>query len=157
MLWVEPFATIKFEHSRKDFNMSEEVTTEEGWDLNARAYGWEIGRGAHLSSVVQVTPGNPFMDPNWREAIEENSLLTVLIIQNNNSDWVPRAFLGREPDLIIQNVEESLREVEGLRCTKVYLTPDVLTTGINEDLFNTLYNGMIRSNVPASEMFQIVP
>jgi len=39
-------------------------------DRNARAYGWEIGKGAPLShGAVEVTDGNPFMQSNWRDQI----------------------------------------------------------------------------------------
>lgn len=37
-------------------------------DRNARAYGWEIGRGQIISKKLNTSEGNPFMDPNWREA-----------------------------------------------------------------------------------------
>jgi hypothetical protein len=40
-------------------------TIEES-DRNARAYGWEVGRGQELGSIVGMTEDNPFIDPNWR-------------------------------------------------------------------------------------------
>lgn len=36
-------------------------------DRNARAYGWEIGRGRALTEVVDYSPDNPFLDPDWRK------------------------------------------------------------------------------------------
>jgi hypothetical protein len=36
-------------------------------DRNARAYGWEIGRGQVLGQVVNTTEGNPFMSAEWRD------------------------------------------------------------------------------------------
>jgi len=38
-------------------------------DRNARAYGWEIGRGAVLGRQVESSPGNPFLDAAWRERL----------------------------------------------------------------------------------------
>lgn len=38
-------------------------------DRNARAYGWEIGRGQMLGVQVDTTENNPFMERNWRDAI----------------------------------------------------------------------------------------
>lgn len=38
-------------------------------DLNARAYGWEIGQSREPLVPVEVTqtsPGNPFIDSEWR-------------------------------------------------------------------------------------------
>jgi hypothetical protein len=41
----------------------------ESIDRNARAYGWEIGRGQALSTQVDVTEGNPFMDTGWKASV----------------------------------------------------------------------------------------
>lgn len=39
-------------------------------DRNARAYGWEIGRGHPLHSTIKVnSPDNPFLDSDWRSKI----------------------------------------------------------------------------------------
>lgn len=40
-------------------------------DRNARAYGWEVGRG-HLmvDRMEDCDPANPFLDPNWREHVQ---------------------------------------------------------------------------------------
>lgn len=39
-------------------------------DRNARAYGWEVGHGHPLTEKIEsTTPGNPFMDPDWRAHI----------------------------------------------------------------------------------------
>lgn len=42
----------------------------ENIDRNARAYGWEIGRGAPLVDKIEYSPDNPFLNPNWRENIQ---------------------------------------------------------------------------------------
>jgi hypothetical protein len=42
-------------------------------DRNARAYGWEIGRGQLISPNVYVSEDNPFMDEDWRDAAEEKT------------------------------------------------------------------------------------
>lgn len=39
-------------------------------DRNARAYGWEIGRGQPIGWEIKTTPGNPFLDPDWRTAAQ---------------------------------------------------------------------------------------
>lgn len=39
----------------------------EDLDRNARAYGWEIGRGKTLGETVEMSPDNPFRDPDWRD------------------------------------------------------------------------------------------
>lgn len=36
-------------------------------DRNARAYGWEVGRGQGCGQQVKASPDNPFMDENWRD------------------------------------------------------------------------------------------
>ena len=41
-------------------------------DRNARAYGFEIGRGQRLSEGIETSEDNPFLDPNWRDTIEES-------------------------------------------------------------------------------------
>lgn len=38
-------------------------------DRNARAYGWEIGRGQALAETIEFSDDNPFVDPNWRNRI----------------------------------------------------------------------------------------
>lgn len=39
-------------------------------DRNARAYGWEVGRGHPLTEQLNtVESANPFLDKNWREQI----------------------------------------------------------------------------------------
>lgn len=40
-------------------------------DRNARAYGFEVGRGAPLVDEIGPSPDNPFMDLEWREEVEE--------------------------------------------------------------------------------------
>ena len=36
-------------------------------DRNARAYGYEVGRGAKLEEIVTATPDNPFLHADWAE------------------------------------------------------------------------------------------
>jgi hypothetical protein len=40
-------------------------------DRNARAYGYEVGKGAKLGRVVLATDDNPFMDPDWADKVTE--------------------------------------------------------------------------------------
>lgn len=50
-------------------NVDEHTKMLEGIDRNARAYGWEIGRGNfELGKSGEMSRVNPFQDPNWREA-----------------------------------------------------------------------------------------
>lgn len=40
-------------------------------DRNARAYGWEVGKGRPVTGEILMTSSdNPFLDPNWRENIQ---------------------------------------------------------------------------------------
>lgn len=44
-------------------------------DRNARAYGFEIGRGVKLATQIVISEDNPFMNQDWRDNIikkEEN-------------------------------------------------------------------------------------
>lgn len=38
-------------------------------DRNARAYGWEVGRGRSIDEVFESSPDNPFLDPGWRDGV----------------------------------------------------------------------------------------
>jgi len=52
----------------------EEILTQEQLeeiDRNARAYGFEIGRGSPLiAKLDNISPDNPFIDPNWRNQVQ---------------------------------------------------------------------------------------
>lgn len=39
-------------------------------DRNARAYGFEIGRGRPVQDVVASSPDNPFLDPDWASDLD---------------------------------------------------------------------------------------
>lgn len=45
------------------------LKTQEEADRNARAFGWEIGHGQELGKVIESSPDNPFLDPNWRRKV----------------------------------------------------------------------------------------
>jgi hypothetical protein len=47
----------------------DEVTLAE-IDRNARAYGYEVGRGRLLAKGIETSEDNPFLDPNWRDHVE---------------------------------------------------------------------------------------
>jgi hypothetical protein len=38
---------------------------------NARAYAWEVGHGQEMTPRLSTTPGNPFLDPEWRNHIKD--------------------------------------------------------------------------------------
>lgn len=41
-------------------------------DRNARAFGWEAAkRGTLFTKFDELSPENPFLDPNWRDQIKE--------------------------------------------------------------------------------------
>lgn len=43
-------------------------------DRNARAFGWEIGRGHPLTDLVmECSPENPFLDPEWKSKIKNEA------------------------------------------------------------------------------------
>ena len=43
-------------------------------DRNARAYGWEVGRGQPIGAVIQSSPDNPFLDPDWAGGVDHEAL-----------------------------------------------------------------------------------
>ena len=54
-----------------DYQMEQLRPVFDEMDRNARAYGWEIGRGKPLTQVLDFSPENPFIDPNWKEKVSE--------------------------------------------------------------------------------------
>lgn len=52
--------------------MTKDISDEEllEIDRNARAYGYEIGRGKPVSLGIETSEDNPFLDPKWRDKIE---------------------------------------------------------------------------------------
>lgn len=65
-------------------------------DRQARAYGFEIGRGKPLDVVVSTSDDNPFMEKNWRCQIEGKSAVPAMtpihriIVENkavHTEDW----------------------------------------------------------------------
>jgi hypothetical protein len=48
---------------------SEEEATQQS-DRQARAYGWEVGRGHALKLMIAASPDNPFLDPNWTDNLD---------------------------------------------------------------------------------------
>lgn len=36
---------------------------------NARAYGWEVGHGSPMLSILKATRKNPFLKPNWESKV----------------------------------------------------------------------------------------
>lgn len=54
--------------------MRVELTQEEldEIDRNARAYGFEIGRGKPLTKKFDASEDNPFLDPNWKDNIQDS-------------------------------------------------------------------------------------
>lgn len=61
----------------EDFDRKEKVsktfTSEEvaEIDRNARAFGWEVGRGAPLTRIVASSPENPFLNKDWDKMMKE--------------------------------------------------------------------------------------
>jgi len=42
-------------------------------DRNARAYGWAVGRGHPLTSTIDGDDTNPFLDPDWRTHLKDDT------------------------------------------------------------------------------------
>jgi hypothetical protein len=40
-------------------------------DRNARAYGFEIGRGKALTKNLNMSDDNPFLESSWRDNVQE--------------------------------------------------------------------------------------
>ena len=38
-------------------------------DRNARAYGYEIGRGQPIAKTIETSEDNPFLDKDWKSKI----------------------------------------------------------------------------------------
>lgn len=49
------------------------VETVASWaseiDRNARAYGWEVGRGRAMAEILALSKENPFGNPEWVEYV----------------------------------------------------------------------------------------
>lgn len=67
-------------------------------DLNARAYGWEVGRGAPMAAAVESSPENPFLHQkaHYDVAPEEARPCTCGALESGGGHsltccyWVPR-------------------------------------------------------------------
>lgn len=57
--WSEP-VQVKIEQlSNGEYNMIARSLGDT--DRNARAYGWEVGRGAPMEASIESSPDNPFL------------------------------------------------------------------------------------------------
>lgn len=65
-------------------------------DRNARAYGYEIGRGAPLVAVVESSDDNPFLDPNWRGQVDGDTKTNIVV---GSREWMVSACEGRHPSV----------------------------------------------------------
>lgn len=63
----EPFNHYKF--GLTDHQMTQLKPIFDEMDRNARAYGWEIGQGQVMAQVINFSPDNPFLDPDWRDHV----------------------------------------------------------------------------------------
>lgn len=58
---------------KPEANIPLDVRYFEELDRNARAYGFEVGRGHPLTEKLEyLSPDNPFMDREWRSRIIKN-------------------------------------------------------------------------------------
>lgn len=124
-------------------------------DRNARAYGWEIGRGRALSQIIDMTPGNPFADPDWRKNVTLGDIV-VIYEEENFEQILQRLFTDFKYDLALRNVEDSIRFLEGRRIDKVYFTPDVMIKGMNADLLGVIENNFVRRGIKASDGLNMI-
>lgn len=68
----EPVQLVVAEETSLEAGKSEMDKQLEEIDRNARAYGFEIGRGHPLTTDLhEISPDNPFMNKNWREQTED--------------------------------------------------------------------------------------
>jgi hypothetical protein len=58
-----------------------ELTPEELTEIDrqARAYGFEIGRGQPLAEQVNANDSNPFLDKDWRESVTDEPDLDITL------------------------------------------------------------------------------
>lgn len=74
------------------------INVEES-DRNARAYGWEIGRGHPLVQELMTTPDNPFMNIHWRNDVTEDSEVKLANIKIQGV-WLRR--IGDEVQVLVE-------------------------------------------------------
>jgi hypothetical protein len=72
-------------------------------DRNARAYGFEIGRGHPLTRYIPATSmANPFLDPRWRDRIREqgpkNHQIPSFGDPNSDDEWCDIYGYATPPD-----------------------------------------------------------
>lgn len=58
-------------------------------DRNARAYGFEVGRGKDPKGVIHTSPDNPFMDKGWKDNIPEEIQEHNKIHPNQHQVFLP--------------------------------------------------------------------
>lgn len=56
-------------HHAKKAKWQQEALDE--MDRNARAYGWEIGRGKPMTRQMEMSPDNPFIQEDWKKNMVE--------------------------------------------------------------------------------------
>lgn len=61
-------------------------------DRNARAYGFEIGRGQPLGETVVASGDNPFNDPDWRDRVSFNHLLPLPAQEHYDEDTLFKVY-----------------------------------------------------------------
>jgi len=61
-----------YKYGLTDYQMDQLMPKLNEMDRNARAYGWEIGRGAPMIDEMIYSDDNPFINPDWRENVQVN-------------------------------------------------------------------------------------
>lgn len=96
-------------------NVFDSIEEFEESDRNARAYGFEIGRGKPLvEKLTYLSTDNPFMDPLWKSKMEEwnadhNQSSNYIWVVRENSDKTEGR--GTMVDVAVCNTEDEAFEV----------------------------------------------
>lgn len=84
-------------------------------------------------------------------------MTSVLVVQTLDEAKKVKAFFnGLEFDHTFVNHKSALHQVEGLRFTQVWYTPDVLVHGMDADLFDRLYRTIIAMSVRPNRAFRLL-
>lgn len=65
--------TDHYRYGLTDHQMRQLTPVLDEMDRNARAYGWEVGRGKPLTAVLDFDPDNPFLNPDWRDNVDDRT------------------------------------------------------------------------------------
>lgn len=82
--------------------------------------------------------------------------MRVLVVQTRQEQMMVREHEQEIIfDLVIINHYHHLRYIDGMRIKEVFITPDVLTNGLDERLFDRLFTTLVSMSVDPMYAFRI--